>query len=140
MSVPAARRWLEHVQRDLDAAFNCAFGPREATEAALYHLQQAAEKLLKSVLVAHGIDPPQTHNIGTLVRALPLADPMRDRLAGLVPFTPFATIYRYPGDTDPEPLPGLAEVEAWLADLTAIASDVAIRLDSVMPRQDSDIG
>lgn len=64
----SARRWPAYAHGDLALA--------EAGAAAhvpflllCFHAQQAAEKAVKAVLVAHGIEAPRTHNLGILVAA-----------------------------------------------------------------------
>jgi HEPN domain-containing protein len=57
--------WLTYAASDLSVAR----GPRaEGALPAVYafHAQQAAEKILKAVLIAHDVEPPRTHNIREL--------------------------------------------------------------------------
>ena len=92
--------WLEEARSDLALAESRSDRPVKWAHRC-FHLQQAAEKAVKAVLVSHGIDPPRTHNIGTLL----------DRLSGDMPTPPsaeaigdlsrFAAVTRYPGSYEP---------------------------------------
>ena len=62
--------WLRYAISDLKLA--CVARPTEVLlEALCFHAQQAAEKALKSVLVANDIPFPKTHNLRTLLDLLP---------------------------------------------------------------------
>lgn len=61
-----------------------------------FHLQQAAEKLLKAALLVLGIRYRFTHNLGELIHLLAQAEhPLPNELDGLRELTPFATEWRY---------------------------------------------
>jgi HEPN domain-containing protein len=62
-----------------------------------YLCQQAAEKLIKAVLLDQGIEGGAEHHLDTLVGKLPDAHPWKARLRTLDKYTPYATAYRYPG-------------------------------------------
>jgi len=82
---------------------------------AAYHCQQAAEKLIRSVLIHHEIEPGLDHHLDILIGKLPDAEPWKAVLAPLHKFTPYATTYRYatPGGRVPAaPDPARTGVEA----------------------------
>ncbi len=93
-----------------------------------FHAQQAAEKLLKAVLVAAGANYPRTHRLAELIDSLGVAGvqvpPEFDDLRHL---TPFAVEFRY--DVTPEedetPLDktavhaALQELRAWVTETIA---------------------
>jgi len=61
------------VEEDLDVAGAAARLPRPRHGAAAYHLQQAAEKLVKSLLVLNGAPFRRIHDLDELVtRLLPI--------------------------------------------------------------------
>ncbi len=62
-----------------------------------YLCQQAAEKLIKAVLLDHGIEAGAEHHLHVLVSRLPDDHPWKARLRALDKYTPYATAYRYPG-------------------------------------------
>jgi len=61
-----------------------------------FHAQQAAEKLLKALLCARGVDYPRTHSLGVLVELLGTAGETLPGVVGdLNRLTPFGTTFRY---------------------------------------------
>lgn len=118
--------WLEVAKDDLRQVINNLRGPVPTVTGAMYHCQQAAEKLMKAVLLLSGIEAPRTHDLGALAALVPMDDPVRDRLRTLVELTPFATAFRYPTD-DPWDRPTEAEVESFLGILQALHDDIAAR-------------
>lgn len=65
-----------------------------------FHAQQAAEKSLKAVLIYHGIAPPRTHNLESLIDLLPTTIARTHFLTQAARLTIFATSARYPGGTE----------------------------------------
>lgn len=105
----------------------CLHGPEPTPTAAAYHCQQAAEKLVKAVLVSSGIHPPKSHDIGALVDRLGEAHPLHATVAPLARFTPYAWLFRYPSaaPTEPSPEPPSAtEVGRWLGELRRVIAAV----------------
>ena len=88
--------WLRHAFSDLELA-GIPLPPKVLPETLCFHAQQAAEKALKAVLVAHGVSVPRTHNLRTLVDLLPpdLVPPLDVQEA--VGLTDYAVASRYPG-------------------------------------------
>ena len=92
-----ARQWLAKARSDLLNADNNLRADEVPFDTVCFHCQQAAEKMLKAWLVAHGQNYPQTHDLLVLLeRILPLnpeAEPLRAKLALLMPY---AVEIRYP--------------------------------------------
>jgi HEPN domain-containing protein len=84
---------LDLAAADLDAAEVLA---RVGNHYAAYHLQQALEKLLKTLLLLRGIEAGIEHRLDVLSDRLPEGEPWRDRLEPLLSYTVYATTYRYP--------------------------------------------
>ena len=124
MSVDVVREWLDHVQEDLDAAWSCARGERAAPGQAAYHVQQAAEKLVKAVLIAHERRPPRTHDLAALRTLLPDDVPHREALLRLRRFTGYAFVFRYPPDDAPERKPDPGEIDAWIDEIERLKRNV----------------
>ena len=87
--------WMRHAESDL--AYACANPKGVLPEHRCFHAQQAAEKALKAVFVAHGMDVRITHFINVLLNDLkvegveipPEVESVRD-------LTVYATETRYP--------------------------------------------
>jgi HEPN domain-containing protein len=61
-----------------------------------FHCQQAAEKLLKSLLSAAGGALRKTHDLGALMDGLSeIGERLPPEFDSLDAFTPFASVYRY---------------------------------------------
>jgi len=66
-----------------------------------FHAQQAVEKSLKAVLLAHGVSFPRTHNLRVLVDLLPAALARPGAVDEAVGLTDYAALARYPGEYEP---------------------------------------
>jgi HEPN domain-containing protein len=94
MSVPRRiSAFLDLASQDVEAARTLA---STNNRYAAYHCQQAAEKLIKAVLLHRGIESGTEHRLDVLVDALPDEDPWKPRLRPLDAYLPYATTYRYP--------------------------------------------
>ncbi len=112
MASEAAAAWLAVVDDDLRQVVNNLHGPLPSLAGAAYHCQQAAEKLVKAVLVESRIPFSKTHDIGALAGLLPENHPLKAKLATLAKLTPYGVAYRYPAEDSWE-LPSAATIEAW---------------------------
>jgi len=106
-----ARRWLVIVEEDLDVANAAASLPRLGSSA--YHLQQAAEKLLKALLVLAGEPFRRTHDLDDLTaRLLPIYPQFVLQAEAVRHLSIWGIAYRYPGlEEAPEPLPDIEELQ-----------------------------
>ena len=90
--------WLVKASHDLATARKAAAEPDPYLDTAIYHCQQAAEKVVKGFLAFHDQPPVRTHDIELL---LSLADPFEPGFAAWLEaaerLTRYATQYRYPG-------------------------------------------
>ncbi|CAO3420376.1 HEPN domain-containing protein [Azospirillum endophyticum] len=126
---PAA--WLATVSVDLRAGRACLSVPDPIVTAATYHCQQAAEKLVKAVLVWLGLDAPRSHDIDALIMRIPPDLPIRECLSPLGRFTAFATLYRYPGEAgDVSDEPTADEVLGWLDEIEALRDHISPTLSA----------
>jgi HEPN domain-containing protein len=103
--IARARAFLERADADLAAVRALEALDEVPDEILGFHGQQAAEKLLKAVLAAHGIDFPRTHSIRFLLDLLDdcgLAPP--PELHGVTELYPFSVQLRYEAPLDEEPL------------------------------------
>ena len=77
---PDAQKWLDFAREDLHMA---KLAMRDSLfNQVCFHAQQAAEKILKSLIITTGVLPPKTHKLGDLLGLLPVAlpDDLRLRL------------------------------------------------------------
>ena len=99
--------YLDEVGAELDAVRRLLQPP--PNRLAAFHLQQAAEKLIKAVRIHRGLPATKEHNLEILIAELPEADPWRERLEKFEELSAFATTYRYPtpnkGWRNPGPAP-----------------------------------
>lgn len=120
MSADDPTLWLESAHRDLRSARRLADPDDPIVETAVFHLQQAAEKLAKALLIGRKVRVLKVHDIQSLLDLIPSSDPLRSRLLPLARFTTFATAYRYPGVTVSGPVPTPAEVDAWAGEIEGL--------------------
>ena len=105
-----AVRWLQIAIEDRRVAETCIRLSPPAVNSAAYHCQQAAEKLIKGMLVVAGIHFPKTHDLLTLSKLAETCYPADvGMLAETVSLTEWAYAYRYPGMEDGPP-PHEAEI------------------------------
>jgi HEPN domain-containing protein len=104
--------WLIVAREDVRVARACLALDPPALGVAAYHCQQAAEKLVKGLLVAAAVAFRKTHDIDELadLAASNYTD-CRDLLNTIRPLTVWGSAYRYPATEDiPEPVPDSAEL------------------------------
>jgi HEPN domain-containing protein len=93
------KAWLVKSQHDLAAARKLAEEPDPYLDTAIYHCQQAAEKAIKAFLVFHDQRFDKTHDLEVLVG---LAQKYETKFSNFlniaVLLTPYAAMFRYPGD------------------------------------------
>ena len=92
--------WLRYAHSDLELA-QLSPPPKVLLEGLCFHAQQAAEKALKAVLVAHDTAFPRTHSIRMLVDLLPQGLTVPREVEDAASLTDYAVISRYPAATEP---------------------------------------
>ncbi|ALG69613.1 hypothetical protein VY88_12470 [Azospirillum thiophilum] len=127
-----ADAWLATASVDLRAGRACLSVSEPIVAAATYHCQQAAEKLVKAVLVWLDRDVPRSHDIDSLVMRIPHDLPVRGCLLPLGRFTAYATLYRYPGESgDVTDEPTAEEVSGWLDEIEAVRDSIGSFISAV---------
>ncbi|HYO73050.1 MAG TPA: HEPN domain-containing protein [Archangium sp.] len=96
--------YLDEVEAELDAVRRLVKPP--PNRLAAFHLQQAAEKLIKAVRLHRGLYATKDHNLEILIQELPEEDPWRERLEKFEELSAYATTYRYPSPTKGSRNPG----------------------------------
>lgn len=98
--IEEAGRWMIKAVHDLRSAQRLFSAEPPLLDTAVYHCQQAAEKSLKAFLALHEVALLKTHLLVPLLEQSLVFDrdfeTLRDAAEIL---TPFATMFRYPGDT-----------------------------------------
>ena len=127
MNAKVVAEWLGRVERDLRTARLCCETEDPMPEQAAYHVQQAAEKLTRAVLVAVRKRPRKGHQIGEFAKRLPPSFPDRARFLALDRFSDYVWAHRYPEEENPSrpppPVPSVAEAQAWIAEVEALKAD-----------------
>lgn len=87
-------------RRDLLSAKKLAKGKEPYLDTAIYHCQQAAEKVIKGWLVYHDTSFEKTHDLRLLVTMASEIEPKFTAWFDVAEqVSPYATAYRYPGET-----------------------------------------
>jgi HEPN domain-containing protein len=114
--------YLDDVDLELDAALRLIADP--SNRLAAFHLQQAAEKLVKAVRLSRGLRITAEHSIELLVEELPQDDPWRTKLLALEPLSVYATTFRYPSPTGRrKDGPSSDEVRAWIKTISELCAE-----------------
>ena len=124
-----ARRWLAIVEEDIDVAIAAARIPRRGASA--YHAQQAAEKIVKALLVLAGEPFRHTHDLDDLVaRLVPVFPRFAEQAEAVRHLSIWGIAYRYPGLEDvPEPLPEIEELDRTIDMLKEFAAMAGSLID-----------
>lgn len=114
--------YLDDVDLELDAARRLVADP--PNRFAAFHLQQAAEKLVKAVRLSVGLRVTVEHNLPVLIDALSQDHPWRSKLHVLVPLTSYATAYRYPSpEGKRKGGPSADEVLVWIKTIAGLSAE-----------------
>jgi HEPN domain-containing protein len=93
-----ASRWRREASEELRAAEVVAVHDEVPARVAGFHAHLAAEKALKSLLIARGVEVPRIHDLIGLHRLLPAVDQARFDPADLEMLNPWGIEGRYPAD------------------------------------------
>jgi HEPN domain-containing protein len=125
--------YLDDVDLDLDAAKRLTADP--PNRLAAFHLQQAAEKLVKAVQLVRGLLITAEHNIARLLERLPPDDLWRRKLIVLEPLSSYATSFRYPSPMGKrKDGPGNDEVLGWIKAIADLSAEARSLVGPVAPR------
>ncbi len=119
-----ARFWLKLVDTDLEMARRAL---PDLIEPAAFHIQQAIEKLLKSVMVLRGLEPPKIHDLRRLYLAVQGDLVWSETEAWLRERSGWSTATRY-GATDTMASPTLDEVDLSLVSVEQLLAEVRSKL------------
>jgi HEPN domain-containing protein len=126
--VADTRAWLEKAALDMRSACVDLEAVPPILGDALFHCQQAIEKVLKAFLAWHDTPFRKTHDLVELGMQCTSVDPeLEDLLRGAAPLTEYAWKFRYPGDV---PEPTGSEADKALALAAVVFEAVTERLPS----------
>ncbi len=109
-------------ERDIEAARRLL---PDLPDQAIFHAQQAAEKMTRAVCEHEGRNVGRTHNIGEAAAMLPDGHMFKEDLLALDHLSAAATVWRYPTPGGRFPaIPDPAEVSADLDDIEAILPEI----------------
>jgi HEPN domain-containing protein len=118
-----ARRWFTRADDDLAAARLLLDAKPAIVRLAAFHCQQAAEKLLKGLLIAARMTAPKSHDLAALAPGVTAAFPAIAEIVGAL--RPLGSWYVAAGYPDvEETAPGRAEVESALQTAHALRRSV----------------
>lgn len=106
--------WVRKAEHDLLNVRNNLAAPEVPWDTVCFHAQQAAEKMLKALLVFHGVQPWRTHDLVALAAECAERDPRAAELrAACLLLNPYSVETRYPDFlSEPDESEGRAAVEA----------------------------
>lgn len=112
---------------------------RDHPRHAAFHIEQAAEKLLKAVLTVERISfPTGHHQLGALARLLPDAHVWRADLMAFDEFTSYATALRYPRPGGGMPVePDDSDLLRGWQDVSALVGEIRDWCDERIERPDA---
>jgi HEPN domain-containing protein len=126
--IESTQGWVLKAYQDLESARY--LGKRDdLLVPAVYHCQQAAEKVIKAFLTLHSLPVPRTHDIADMLDHAVVIEPAFLALdADAILLNPFATKFRYPSNAwDNEPS------ESEYADAMAAAERIYDFVLSLLP-------
>ena len=98
------KQWIRKAENDLLNVTNNLRADQTPWDTVCFHCQQAVEKYIKAVLVAHGEEIPRTHDLEQLYNLIqswiPWIEEQRDELRWL---TAYAVVSRYPVEVEETP-------------------------------------
>jgi HEPN domain-containing protein len=105
---------------------------------AIYHCEQAAEKIIRAILTSEQKNAGPKHNLEELVDLVPDINPLKPMLRGLQELTIYATTYRYatPQGRIPAP-PTKNEFSAAAKKVEDILAEVVKRFGVDLLRKDA---
>lgn len=93
------RAWAAKANGDMRTVATVLRSAEPAWDVVCYHAKQAAEKLLKGLLVAHGTNPPHTHDLSVLLQSCErLGDPVGRLADDCALLDPYDAAITYPGE------------------------------------------
>lgn len=100
MNVELISEWLAKAEEDFSTATLLYVAKKNPNNLG-FHCQQCIEKMLKALLIKHGITPARTHDLVEITGYCLKKEPnLKVFIKQLMFLNPFAVVSRYPGDAD----------------------------------------
>ncbi|MEX2650668.1 MAG: HEPN domain-containing protein [Alphaproteobacteria bacterium] len=130
-----ALRWFQVAETDVLAARFCMDGKPPLIGIAAYHCQQAAEKILKGLLIRAARPVRKTHNLDAIAdEVIASTEGIADRIAFCRIFTSWGMLGRYPQagqpDTEPPTAEQVGETAKGLAQLLEFARHLGSKTET----------
>ena len=124
-----AARWLARADEDAIVAELALTRDPPLINPAAFHCQQAAEKMLKALLVAASAAPPRSHDMELLIEAAASQYPtLREEMQAFARLTEWLTASRYPDLGG-----GLGEFPADVAEMLALIKAFGVNVRALAP-------
>ena len=106
--------WVAKAENDLLNVRNNLAADRVPWDTVCFHAQQAAEKMLKALLLQHGVPAPRTHDLAAVLEECAIRDGRAEALRqDCLVLNPYSVDSRYPaGFPEPDEREAREAVEA----------------------------
>ena len=122
MISPLVQGFLTAAERDVAAAERLL---PDLPDLAVFHAQQAVEKLARAVCLHEGLPDLRTHDIARIAERLPKEHLFQESILELSGLTSAATAWRYPGAEGEFPTPPkLHDVQATLVRVKTLQTEI----------------
>lgn len=121
--------WLDNAEEDLRSARILTRAAEPELRVAAYHTQQAAEKLLKAMIVAMGNSPLHVHDLDKLLALIPVHDSASPDLQKLRGLAGYFGAFRYPNSGIVLDVPTVGELERWSDEIEQLIASIRARID-----------
>ena len=121
--------YLRLAKGDLDEA-RLLFDSMAVSRGAAFHLEQAAEKIIRAITASEDIRVGVGHELDNFVRQIPDVNPLKGQCKAVQDLKRYATSYRYPTSKGkPVKIPSKAEFEDQYTKVEQLLVDVTARFE-----------
>ncbi|MBM3708543.1 MAG: HEPN domain-containing protein [Actinobacteria bacterium] len=111
-------------------------GKNKFLDTAVFHCQQAIEKILKSFLVHKGIKFEKVHNIVYLLdKCVVVEESFQKWYPAAETVTPYATLFRYPGDYEEPEIEDVEEALKYSKEIINFVLDIYMKNKEYLGRK-----